>query len=259
MPAIRQSMNKFTHSTKVKALANQPFIQSDNAAYAASNDEHTLNSPERVYFDRRLKKGLSRPRKLYKIATLNCRTLNSSSSKVELDKLMHDYDISITCIQEHRLVHSVSDPEEVARDLGLTTLFTATAERNECGASVRGVGIAIKSNLLPSLISIKKVNERIIVATFRGNPKTVVISCYSPHNARPEEEVSAFYEKLSNVIEDIPLHNMLFIGGDMNAQIAKGFSLHRSSNRNGNFLNGFIEQHNLVIGNTSFQKSMGKL
>ena len=65
--------------------------------------------------------------------------------------------------------------------------------------------------------------------------------------------------QLSDVIEDIPLHNMLFIGGDMNAQIAKGFSLHSTSNRNGLLLNELIEQHNLVIGDTSFQKSMGKL
>ena len=110
------------------------------------------------------------------------------------------------------------------------------------------------------------MNERIIVATFRDNPKTVVISCYSPHNSRPEEEVVTFYKKLitfykklSDVIEDIPLHNMLFIGCDMNAQIAKGFSLHSTSNRNGLLLNKLTEQHNLVIGNTSFQKSMGKL
>lgn len=233
-------------------------MQSDNAANAAFNDEPTLKSSERVYFDHRLKKGFSRPSQPYKLATLNCKTLNSASSKVELDKLMKEYDISITCIQEHRFVHD-SDPDEVARDLGTTTLFTASAERNNCGASVRGVGIAIKSKLLPSLISVKKVNERIIVATFRGNPKTVVISCYSPHNSRPEEEVVTFYKKLSDVIEDIPLHNMLFIGGDMNAQITKRFSLHSTSNRNGLLLNEFTEQHNLVIGNSSFQKSLGKL
>ena len=252
-------MKKFTHSTKVKALANQPFTQSDNAVNAASNEEPTLNSSERVHSDHRLKKGLSRPSQSYKLATLNCRTLHSTSSRLELDKLMQEYEISVTCIQEHRFVHDDSDPDEVVRDLGSTTLFTASAERNECGASVRGVGIAINSKLLPLLISVKKMHERIIVATFRGNPKTVVISCYSPHNARPEDEVVAFYKQLSDVIEDIPPHNMLFIGGDMNAQIAKGFSLHNASNRNGLLLNEFIEQHNLVIGNTSFQKSTGKL
>ena len=122
-------MNKFTHSTKVQALANQPFMQADNAANAASNDEHTLNSSERVYSDHRLKNSFSRSSQPYKLATLNCRTLNSTSSKVEFDKLMQEYDISITYIQEHRFVHDVSDPNEVARDLGTTTLFTASAEK----------------------------------------------------------------------------------------------------------------------------------
>lgn len=262
--AKRKSMKKFTYSTKVKALANQPFTQSDVAAHA-SHDEPVLNPASnagRSCSDRRLKKGLSKPSQSYIMATLNCRTLQSASSQAELEKLMQDCHIAITCIQEHRFVHSESDPAEVARKLGTTnstTLFTASAVRNECGASIRGVGIAINSKILPLLLSVKKMDERIIVATFKGNPKTVVISCHSPHNARPEEEVVNFYNKLSNVVEDIPPHAMLLIGGDMNAQIAKGFSIHDTTNRNGQLFIDFIEQHNFVIGNTSFQKSTNKL
>ena len=103
------------------------------------------------------------------------------------------------------------------------------------------------------------MDERIIVATFKGNPKTVIIACYSPHNCLPDDVVTDFYSKLSNIVEDIPLHSMLFIGGDMNAQIAQGFSMHDTSNRNGLLLHEFIDQHNLIIGNVSFQKSSNKL
>ena len=114
----------FNHNTKVKALATMPFKRSD-IAVLASNDEPVLNPAEEGVFhvgqkhsDRRLKKGLSRPSKMYKFATLNCRSLKSVSSQAELNKLMHVYNIPIVCIQEHRYVHSDTEPDIVARSIG---------------------------------------------------------------------------------------------------------------------------------------------
>ena len=259
-------MTKFKYSTKVKALANRPLMQLDNAI-PAFYDEPVLNPAEegcipagRKSFDcPKLKNGLSRPNQTYKVATFNCRTLNPLASQAELDKLLNGYTIHITCIQEHRFVHSDTDPDIVARDLGSTTLFTSSAIRNNCGASIHGVGIVINSKLIPLLDTVKKMDERIVVATFKGNPKTTFIACYSPHNGLPDDIVTDFYSKLSSVVEDVPLHSMLFIGGDMNAQIDRGFSFHTASNRNGLLLLDFIEQHNLVIGNISFQKSLNKV
>lgn len=77
----------------------------------------------------------------------------------------------------------------VARSLGKSTIFTASAIRNEKNASVHGVAIAINTKLLPILESVKELHDRIVRATFKGNPKTVIISCYSPHNSLPEEDV----------------------------------------------------------------------
>ncbi|XP_014678984.1 PREDICTED: uncharacterized protein LOC106818825 [Priapulus caudatus] len=37
----------------------------------------------------------------------------------------------------------------------------------------------------------------------------------------PDDVVNDFYSKLSNAVEDISLHSMVIIGGDMNAQISK--------------------------------------
>jgi hypothetical protein len=171
---------------------------------------------------------------------------------------MHVYNIPIACIQEHRHVHSDSDPDIVARDFGTSILFTASAVRNDRNASIHGVAISINTKLLPLLDSVKKLDERIVKATFKGNPKTVVLSCYSPHNSMPEEDLVTFYKKLSNAVKDVPPHAMLLIGGDMNAKIASGFSLHDSTNRNGHHLIDFIQQHNLIVGNTSFQKRVNK-
>jgi len=251
-------MSKLFNCTKVKALDNLPSSRSDAANSSASHDRPVLNPPDpvgRIRFDNRPKIGLSRPNKSYKISTLNCRTLRTASSQAELDKLMRTYQIAITCIQEHRHVHCDSDPDIVARSLGSSTLFTSSAERNDRNAAVRGVGIAINSKLLPMLESVEKVDN----PTFKGNPKTVVISCYSPHNGMPEEDVVNFYSSLSNTINNIPSHSMLIICGDMNAQIASKFSFHDNTNRNGNHLIDFSQEQNLIVGNTSFQKHRNKL
>ena len=126
-------MIKFNNNTKVKVLATMPFKWSD-IAVLASNDEPVLNPVEEGVFpvgrkssDGQLKKGLSRSSKMYKFATLNCRSLKSVSSQAELNKLMHVYNIPIVCIQEHSYVHNDTEPDIVARSIGTSTIFTASA------------------------------------------------------------------------------------------------------------------------------------
>ena len=152
--AIRKSMTKSTKSTKVKALDSQPLNRSDPVANV-TNDETILNPNRRTNSDvRNRKNGLSKPSKMFKVASLNCRTLQTDASIVELNKLLHSQSIDITCIQEHRFVHEPTDPDIVARNLGSSTLFTASANRNNQGAAIHGVGIAINSKLLPVLLSV---------------------------------------------------------------------------------------------------------
>ena len=56
-----------------------------------------------------------------------------------------------------------------------------------------------------------------MAATFNGNPSTIIISCYSPTNARDKTDLIAFYNDLSSLVRNIPKHNVQIIGGDMNA------------------------------------------
>ena len=60
-----------------------------------------------------------------------------------------------------------------------------------------------------------------MVATFNGNPRTTIISCYSPTSVSEETEFVAFYDEVSSPVRNIPKHNLLVIGGDTNAQIGK--------------------------------------
>ena len=43
----------------------------------------------------------------------------------------------------------------------------------------------------------------------------------SPTNVSEETELVVFYDELSSQFRSIPKHNLLVIGGDMNAQIVK--------------------------------------
>ena len=102
-----------------------------------------------------------------------------------------------------------------------------------------------------------------MVAIFNGNPTATIISCYSTTNVSEETEVIAFYDELSSLVRSIPKHNVLVIGGDMSAQIGKNgnnkYSLHNTSNRNGQNLTAFMIENKLTCLNTNFQKKEGKL
>ena len=77
-----------------------------------------------------------------------------------------------------------------------------------------------------------------MVATSNGDPSATIFSCYNSTNVSEEMDLIAFYDELSCLVRSIQKHNVLIIGGDMNAQIGKNvnnkFSLHNSSNRNWN-------------------------
>ena len=101
------------------------------------------------------------------------------------------------------------------------------------------------------------------VATFNGNLSATIISCYSPTNVSDETDLNAFYDGLTFLVRSIPKHNVLVTGGDVNVQIGKNvnpkFSLHNSSNRNGEHLTNFMLENRLTCLNTKFPKREGKL
>ena len=101
-----------------------------------------------------------------------------------------------------------------------------------------------------------------MVATFKGNPSTTSISCYSLTNGSDETDLDTFYNELSFLVHSIPKYNILIISRDMNAQIDKNlnnkFSLHNLSNRSGEHLIDFTLENGLTFLNTEFQKSKGK-
>ena len=115
---------------------------------------------------------------------------------------------------------------------------------------------------LKTLNSIERIQPRMMAATFNGNPRATIISCYSPTNVSEETELVAFYNDISSLVRSIPRRNVQVIGRDMNAQIGKNeinkYSLHNTSNRNGQHLTDFMIENRLTCLNTNYQKREGK-
>ena len=195
------------------------------------------------------------------IATFNFRTLNRIGQQPELTASAIEHKIDIICIQEHRYTHT----EDIKyHDTGNGwTLATVSAWKNSVNATVGGIGMLIGPRALKTLNSIERIKPRMMTATFNGNPRITIISCYSPTNVSEETELYAFYDELSSLVRSIPKHNLLVIGGDMNAQIGTNgnnrYSFHNTSNRNGQHLTYFMMEIRLTCLNTNYQKREGKL
>ena len=70
---------------------------------------------------------------------------------------------------------------------------------------------------LKSLDSIEKIQPRVRVSTFNGNPSTTIISCNSPTNVSDKTNIN----ELFSLLRSIPKQNVQIIAGDMNAWIGK--------------------------------------
>ena len=130
-----------------------------------------------------------------------------------------DHYINIIYIQEH--IYTYNQDIRYHDSGNGQMLATASAWKNSVNATIGGVGMLIGSRALKSQNSTEKIQPRMMVATFNGNPSATIISCYSPTNVSEETELITFYDELSALVHSIPKHNVLLIGGDMNAQIGK--------------------------------------
>ena len=130
-------------------------------------------------------------------------------------------------------------------------------------AATGGIGILINSRAYNAISSVDMITSRIMAIHFQGNQQTTVMLCYSPTNVSYEHDTERFYTDLTYFIRHIPKNNVLIIGGDFNAQLGKydgyEYSLHRTTNRNGNMLHNFLRENNLLCLNTHFQKRSGQL
>ena len=209
----------------------------------------------------KLKQKLLKCKQTIQIATFNVRTLNRIGQLPELIASAVEHKIDIICKQEHR--YTYTEDIKYHQTGNGWTLATVSAWKNSVNATVGGLGMLIEPKAIKTLNSIERIQPRMMTATFNGNPRATIISCYSPTNISEETKLATFYDELFSLVRSIPKHNLLIIGGDMNTQIGKSrhnkYSLHNTSNRNGQHLTDFMIENRLTCLNTNYQQSEGKL
>ena len=194
------------------------------------------------------------------ISTFNTRTLNPTSRLNELIKNAKDQKIDIIAIQEHRFFHPETDI--VYHKIEDCHLATSPCLKNSSNSSVGGVGLLLSPKAMENLSNIEVISPRVIIADFEGNPKTTIISCYSPHNNNSDADIEQFYNTLRSTLENVPAHNFLVILGDFNAKLGSNdanFTFHANINRNGEHLVDLMEEFNISSANTKFMKSKHQL
>ena len=154
----------------------------------------------------------------------------------------------MVCIQEHR--YHLSEIEIKYHDTG-------NGWKNSVNAIIGGVGMLLSLHTLKSLKTIKKIQPRMMVATFNSNPSTKII-CNSPTNGSDETDLNTFYNELSSLVHSIPKYNILIIRGEMNAQIDRKCKQQIQLTEWGT-PNGFLIRKWTNMPNTKFQKRKGKL
>ena len=82
---------------------------------------------------------------------------------------------------------------------------TASSWKNSVNASIGGIGILLSPRAQKSLNQVEKISDRIIIASFNGNPKASVVCCYSPMECSDEQDAITFYTELSSLIRMILL------------------------------------------------------
>ena len=174
----------------------------------------------------------------------------------EVGALASVFEKSATELKQSKLLKCKQTLQIATFNVRTWSLVTVSAWKNSVNAAVGGVGLLIGPKALKTLNSVEKIQPRMMAATFNGNPRATIISCYSPTNVSEETELVTFYDELSSLVRSIPKHNMLVIGREMNAQIGKNgnnkYSLHNRSNRNGQHLTDFMIENRLACLNTNY-------
>ena len=189
-----------------------------------------------------------------KIGTWNVRSLYRVGYAKNLVEELIKYDMDITVLQEVRWI-----------DFGECTIDKQCIIHSGRldGRHAQGVGFYLAEKARRSLMSFNPINERL--ATIRVNCKwfkVTVIGAYAPTEDSEDLDKDLFYEKLQEVLDNTPKHDIIMLAGDFNAKVGRETdayapaigreSLHEHSNDNGTRLASFALANNLIIGGTLF-------
>ena len=188
-----------------------------------------------------------------RFGTWNIGTLTGKS--MEVVDTMTRRRINFMCLQETKWVG------KKARELdssGFKLWYTGEVR------SRNGVGIIVDKEWKKDIVDVKRIGDRIIALKCVVEQDTFnVISAYAPQVGLEEHLKVKFWEELEGLIQDIPLGEKIFLGGDLNGhvgRVSRGFEgVHGGYglgevNAEGNSILDFSSAFDLTIANTCFRK-----
>ena len=137
------------------------------------------------------------------------------------------------------------------------------------GEGIGGVGVMVKENLVEQVCEVRRRSDRVLVVVMViGKVMVRVISAYAPQHNRSEREKDIFYEELDEELGQAGLDDFVVVLGDLNGHVGEdadgyegvhgGFG-YGVRNKDGRRVLEFGEAHGLVVGNTWFKRSKGRM
>lgn len=128
---------------------------------------------------------------------------------------------------------------------------------------VLGTAFLVAQKYEHLVLDFRKVDERLCVLRIKGRFKNYsLINAHAPHNKALDADKDAYYEKLGQIYDTCPKHDVKIVLGDFNAQVGKEedyrptigkYSLHETSNDNGQRMIFFAAERGMVVKSTFFK------
>lgn len=135
---------------------------------------------------------------------------------------------------------------------------------------VGGVGFVISKPIYRCLRKVEVISERILHATFHGNPRLSITVVYAPTESGPSTAKDDFYASLAEHLEQLKRHVVNLVVGDFNARIGTDshhthpevvgrYCYHDQTNDNDERLVNLCVEHNLRPAQSRFPHPLGRL
>ena len=181
------------------------------------------------------------------IGTWNVLSLTSISAKHdELASVISQYKVDILLLTE---THWPGTEVEILSN-GAMIINCGRSD----GIRRQGVGLILSKAVKNSLISYNPMSERVMSARIHTRHVNIsVVVGYAPTEDSSISDKDQFYNQLTGVLDKVPRQDILLLGGDFNARICGGQSMHSSTNYNGQRLSDMCSLYGLAIGGTIFE------
>ena len=210
------------------------------------------------------------------VAAFNVRTLCQIGQQASLAQTLLSLNIDVCCVSETR----IQDPTSILRLVPPRSNhrfshFTLRVSGDSAASArgVYGVGIALSPRAEQALLDWIPISSRLcavrlglsmkVNADRKRNRCLFVVSAYAPKDCSSEEDKDNFYRDLSNLLNTAKSSDIVFLAGDMNAQIGRlndteshlggRFAVDAPRTDNGERLLQLCADHDLFLANTNFQ------